>query len=405
MSIDLFYGHNASLRFELPPQALVAHCAAPRGTPIADVALAVSTALSGPLGYPPLARAVVPDDRVVIAVGAGLPQPQVVVGAVVRALVAAGVTPPDITVLGQVEADVAPLASQWPDVRRLVHDPADRRQMAFLGRTSDQMQIMLNRALVDADVVVSIGCLRPTQTLGYNGPAGGLCPAFSDDPTQRRFRAFHCTESARQHAERAREKAAEIAWLLGARFCVQVVPGRGEEILHVLAGDVAAVAERGQPLCDEAWQFDDLAPAGLVVVAVEGGAEQQTWDNVALALGVAAEVAEPGGAIAVCSELASPPGEALQMLAGADSLGEAVQAIRKSPPRDALAALQLARALADHHVYLLSRLPSRDVEELGMVAVSHPGELTHLARSRPSCLLLSGGPHVQTSRCLDKVRG
>ena len=59
-----------------------------------------------------------------------------------------------------------------------------------------------------------------------------------------------------------------IAWLLGARFTVQVVPGRGVEVLHVLAGDLAAVSERGEQLYDQAWRFDDLKPASLVVVAV-----------------------------------------------------------------------------------------------------------------------------------------
>jgi hypothetical protein len=398
MSFDLPYGQGAVLHIELPTPAKVAHCAAPRGRAIADVPRAVSAALVEPLGYPPLVQAVVPGDRVVLALDAGLPHAQAVVSAVMGTLTGAGVAPGDITLLGQAEAVVAPLAPQWPDARRLVHDPADRRQMAFLGRTSDQMQIVLNRALVDADVVILLGCLRGTRTLGYNGPAGGLCPALADEPTQRRFRAFHCTQSPRQHAERAREKSAEIAWLLGARFTVQVVPGRGVEVLHVLAGDLAAVSERGEQLYDQAWRFDDLKPASLVVVAVEGGPAEQTWDNVGLALSSAAEVAEPGGAIAICSELSAPSGEALQKLAGADSLSQAEHEIRKSPPPDAVAALELARALAEHHVYLLSRLPSRDVEDLGMVAVSDASELAHLARSRPSCLLLSGGPFVQMGR-------
>jgi hypothetical protein len=115
-------------------------------------------------------------------------------------------------------------------------------------------------------------------------------------------------------------------------------------------------------------------------------------------------VAEPGGAIAVCSELATPPGQALQLLAAADSLIEAAEAIRRSPPPDALAALELARTLADHPVYLLSRLPSREVEELGMVAVADPAELSHLAATRPTCLLLSGGAYVQASRAAVAAR-
>ncbi len=402
MSIDLRYGRNASVRFDLPPQTPMAHCDAPRGKPISDVGGAVSAALAEPLGYPPLAKAVVPDDHVVIAVGAGLPHAQTVVDMAVRVLVDAGVEPADVTLLGQAEATVTTLGAQWPDARHLVHDPADRRQMAFLGRTGDQMQIVLNRALVDADVVISVGCLRPSQTLGYNGPAGGLSPAFADEPTQRRFRAFHCTPLPRQHAERRAKRPPR------SPGC----SGRGLPSKSCLA--VARISCTCSPATWRRWPSAErsaaMRPGSSTILrpptwswSPSRAAEQQTWDNVCLALSAAADVTQPDGAIAICSELATPAGEALQMLAGADSLAEAEHAIRKSPPADALAALELARALADHHVYLLSRLPSRDVEELGMVAVSHPGELAHLARSRPLCLLLSGGQHVQTSRCLEKV--
>jgi len=397
---SLPYGEKACLRLEAPPHVRITRCGAPLGEAVADVAGAVTGAIAEPLDYPPLARSVVPGDRVTIAVAEGVPHAADAVESIAGTLVSAGVSACDLTVLcasagSGGESGVAALAASCSDARRLVHDPADRRQMAFLARTSDQMPVLLNRALIDADVVVSVGCLRPTRTLGYSGAAGALCPSFSDEPTQRRYRAFHATETPRQHAERAREKAAEIAWLLGARFTVQIVPGRGNDVLEVIAGELAAVASAGQRACDEMWSQDDVEPASLVVAAIEGGPQQQTWDNVGLALAAAGEVAEPGGAIALCTELSTPPGEALQTLAGADSLPEAVQAIRKSMPRDALAALHIARALTEHHVYLLSRLASRDVEELGMVAVSHPDELSHLARSRPSCLLLSGGQNVQ----------
>src|SRR5262245_42876656 len=110
MKIDLFYGSDAWVRFELPPPASLAHCAAPRGRPVGDVSAAASAALAQPLGYPPLAQAVVPGDRVALAVGSGLPQSQAVIGAVAKTLVETGVAPTDITLLAQSETTLAPLA-------------------------------------------------------------------------------------------------------------------------------------------------------------------------------------------------------------------------------------------------------------------------------------------------------
>ena len=48
----------------------------------------------------------------------------------------------------------------------------------------------------------------------------------------------------------------------------------------------------------------------IATVVGEGGV--QTWDNIARALATAANIVEPGGAIALCSELTTPTGVSLR---------------------------------------------------------------------------------------------
>ena len=68
--------------------------------------------------------------------------------------------------------------------------------------------------------------------------------------------------------------------------------------------------------------------------------------------------------------------------------------IRRDNPRDALPALQLARALETSRVYLLSRLDPGLVEDLEMIPIDGPDELVRLAQRNSSCLVLANAVHA-----------
>src|SRR5204862_2307180 len=127
------------------------------------------------------------------------------------------------------------------------------------------------------------GTLRLEDSLGYLGVHGGLYPTFADEAARDRFRA-PISADATVHQRLRREEADEAAWMLGAQLIIQVIPGPGDTVLHVLAGESHAVTKRGKSLCTAAWKFKVPRRASLVVAGVEGGPEQQTWENFARAL-------------------------------------------------------------------------------------------------------------------------
>ena len=185
-----------------------------------------------------------------------------------------------------------------------------------------------------------------------------------------------------------------VAWLLGVNFSVQVVPSAGDGILHVLAGQSDAVRRQCRELYRAAWYRPIAHRAGLVVAAIEGTQRQQTWENLGRVLESASRLVEEEGAIVVCCDLAAAPGPALQRLIGAASREEAVREIRRDNPRDAVPALQLARALETSRIYLLSRLAPELVEDLEMVPVAGPEELVRLTQRSSSCLVLANAVHA-----------
>jgi nickel-dependent lactate racemase len=409
MPAALPYGLTASLALDLSADALVAYCAAPHGESLPDTAAAVAAALANPLEFPALSKATVPGDRIVVTVENELPQTAELVSAVARYLTESGTAPDALTVLcpesSAFDGDHDPrrlLPDTWREqVACEVHDSADTARLGLLGSTHGGEGVYINRTLLDADLVIPIGCLRCEPTIGFHGQHGGLFPTFSNDKTLTRFRKPHTVDHEGEYERRARREIDEVGWMLGVQCTVQVVPGAGESLLDVLAGELHQVYEAGQKRCQAAWNFTVPRRASLVVAAISGGPGQQTWDNLGRALAAAAAIVTDGGAIAICTELATEPGPAVSILAQADDMTDAERQIRRACPRDALSAVALARVIDRAKVYLLSRLDESSVADLGVAPVSNAGEIARLARRHASCTILANAQHARPTALED----
>ncbi|HEV3416439.1 MAG TPA: lactate racemase domain-containing protein, partial [Pirellulales bacterium] len=374
MSI-LRYGANSTLELDIEPVALLADCRAPRGVAVADPVAVLSAALADPLDFPQLRQAVIPGDRVVLALEPELPQAPALVSAVVSSLLEAGAAAADICILHAggatsvtAESSCGRLSGECVEGIEIIgHDPQDRGHLSYLAANEEGEPIYVNRRLFDADVVLPIGCLRLATTPDYFGIHGAVFPTFSDAATLDRFRATVAASEPDEMARR-RKEAQEVAWLLGIMLTIQVVPASAGGVLHVVAGNLDAVERRGSELCKSAWDFEVPRRADLVVAAIEG-VDQQTWENVGRAVAAASRAVADDGAIAICTELEAKPGPALGWLRRARNLPDALRHIRRQHTADAAAAHELAQALQRGRVYLLSRLDESVVEELGMAPV------------------------------------
>ena len=168
------------------------------------------------------------------------------------------------------------------------------------------------------------------------------------------------------------------------------MPGVGESILHVLAGEVEAVGKLGRALCEAAWLYRVPRRASLVVAAIGGGPEQQTWENFARALLAASAVAADDGAIVLCTGLTCAPGPALQQLAKLDDEDErTLRQLRRESSADAVSAALLGNVRQRTRIYLLSGLDEETVEDLGLGYVSCGEEVNHLCQHHESCILMA----------------
>ncbi len=367
---------------------------------VSEVRAQVQAAFACPVGYPPLARATVPDDQIVLALESGTPCLQEIVEGALEALRDSGVEFSDLTLLlsqgGNLQEEMGQLATS-KEITLAVHDPDDEKSGSILGVTKAGRPLRLNRLLCDADFVLSIGvCTLSPDTEPRQGKSNGLFPIFSDRETIERYRAPIATDSPVIRIQRENE-IEESGWLLGLGLTVQVVPSLSDGVAAVLAGEPGAVAEAAAATYRRIWSYQVNQPANLVIATVTGHSSQQTWESIGRTLRAASQVLEPGGAIAIYSELAELPGPSLGRLAGNEDFAAVEREIMRDRFSDSWASLRLCRALQRGPVFLRSQLSTEVVESLGMAPLGSDEELSRLVHKYENCIALDGAQRLLLS--------
>src|SRR5262249_40993540 len=157
--------------------------------------------------------------------------------------------------------------------------------------TKQGRRVYLNRSAVDADQLVVLTGRGYDPLLGYSGAAGALYPALSDEATRQGMCSRPSLNVPGPVMLPIRPEAAEVAWLLGAPFLVQVIEGAGEEITHIVGGSMDAAAE-GQRLLDARWRVQLDEPVRTVVAGMGGDPARHDFGELAQALACAARVVE-----------------------------------------------------------------------------------------------------------------
>ncbi len=407
----LRYGTSSSVELEFDQCTLVAECGNRSPSAVVDVPEQVAHVLDVPTGIPPLSRCLTPSDQIVVALEEGIPGGGQIGASVVEYLAASGIDADGITILRSatdaVDQSNNPLTFLSEELQQRVrlvdHNPADKNALAFLANAKSNSPIWLNRALIDADMVIPIGCVHGRAVPGHFGLHGAVYPTFADLDAQKKFRSPRALGARGRYRRSIVEAVDEVGWLLGVVFTVQVVPGVGDTGQQIVAGEVDAVRRRARGLYRKNWQWEVPHRARIVVAGIEGGPGHQTWRNLARSLVAAMECVEDDGAIVLCCEIAEKPGEAVESLRTCRTRQEAVQKIIDSPPVDALVVAEMVRAMERVDVYLRSGLDPKLLEDLMISPIESDAELNRLINRYPDGILLGNAPLTFTRLAGDPV--
>jgi len=381
---------DEQFELELSDETVVGLWNGPAGVSGEAAAVAVRDALEQPLDFPPVRQAVVPGDRVAIALDSSLGVVGPLLSVLVDLLCQSGVEPGDVTVVASA-GNRARLPDQLPQGIALeLHDPTDQRRLAYLATTNEGRRIYLNRHVTDADVVIPVGRLGYDPILGYRGPWSAIFPSLSNQETRASYRQTLAGDAPEQRTPRPElDETFEVSWLLGTQFHLGLVPGRSG-LAEAWGGLAEPVRDLAIGAVDRLWSFRPPTRAECVVAGIGSPGVPTGIDELVEGLVTASRLVTHGGKIVALSRTQGVIGPSLQRLTDAGDPKNAPAALRghDSDP-DSVAGRRLARVLAWADVYLYSGIDRQVVEDLSMVPIDHLDDARRLVARSSSCLLVS----------------
>ncbi|EMI42398.1 hypothetical protein [Rhodopirellula sp. SWK7] len=301
-----------------------------RSSPRDDSAEAITRlaeiSLQAPVDYPSISDAVLAGDHVALAVDPNVPRVAEVLAGVIQ--VARACEAGRVSIVLWPEASDAcyeSLATRFHNIKDSDEDtdttspePAtgempisvsrhaarDRRELRYVAADADAEAIYLARDLVDADFTIPIVAARAVDAIERLDKTG-VFPMFADASTVHRFQ----NTSSRQTSEGT---ANEIGWLLGVQLLMMVSADAAGSVARILTGTPDAIRDELDTLHSEKGsdtnESETRPRSELIVAALDGDANVQTWSNVARAVIAASRHIEGDGTIVVWSRVNETPG-------------------------------------------------------------------------------------------------
>jgi len=322
MKVHLPYGRQG-LDVELPDHA---HVLLPeRLSPVADPLETVRQALREPIGSPPLAELVHPEDTVAIAFSdITRPTPShILLPAILEVLAAAGVPRQNIALVNGTgmhrpntrEELIGMLGREVVDGYRIVqHDARDRSQHAFLGRNERGAEIWINRDYMEASVRILTGFVEPHIFAGYSGGGKALLPGIAGAEIIMSnhggpMLAHPKATWGQTKGNPVFEEMRQVALATRPTFLLNVTLNERKEITGVFAGDMAQAHDAGIAFAGRAYlrsvpqQFD-------VVLSTNMGypADINLYQSIK-GMSVAGQGVKEGGVVLLVAECAEGMGQ------------------------------------------------------------------------------------------------
>lgn len=245
----------------------------------------------------------------------------------------------------------------------ICHDANDRDSLARLGETRRGTPVWLNRRFVEADLRIVVGNIEPHQFMGFSGGVKSAVIGLGGRETINTNHAWMADPLAQlgRYADNpARQDVEEMGRLAGIHFALNAVLNDRKEIVHVLAGEPEAVMAAGIPLVRDTYQVEVREPFDLLIVSPGGHPKDINVYQAQKALGHAALVSKPGGAIVLAAACPEGSGSAgyEHWVAGIDSHEAVIERFRREGYRiGPHKAFQIARDTLGRRVQWVTDMP------------------------------------------------
>ena len=210
----------------------------------------IATAFQNPVHFPHISQVLYPGDQVAIAADAFTVSRPSLLADIVAEVISVGLDANDVAIL-MLEQErkmyEQPFRDALPEEYRMsicvvAHNPNDPQSLAMLGVAKDDSPILLNRMLVDADVVIPIERYEAAPGMGYFGMQSVIYPRFADAETQKRFLFSEAKRNREKLLATLVAEVGEVAYCLGVTMTVQILADIQDEIQQIIVGDAKTIA-------------------------------------------------------------------------------------------------------------------------------------------------------------------
>ena len=384
ISLSLPYGADKTFALEIEGDRVLAMHAPPE--PIEDLTDEIFDVLETPFDFPALEQAVVPGDKIGIALDRGTPYAATIVAAVWEILQEREINAEDIAIVQPAALVSSPMPdprAELPDdvrdkVTWQIHDPTDEKARGYLASTSAGDRIYLSRLITESDFVLPIGYMGFDSLLGIRGTNSVFYPGLSSAEAVGKCHGQGHRELGPNDERPLRQLVDEISWLLGVQFTIQVVPAANGQVAHVLAGAVESVLQEGKSILRDDWWLRLHERADIVVVSIDDDGMYNDWTRLGAALSTARNLVVDDGKIVVLSDLKPETTDGLRIVQASDSPRDALKPLRTEAPADLISATQIVNAADWANVYWLSQLEGTFVEDLFITPLATETEAARL---------------------------
>ncbi len=252
-----------SLSLSLPEQWELCGVLEPSSLPpCADAQAEVLRALAEPIGAARLSELARPGMKVALVIDDGSrPTPVArILPEAIGALEAAGVQRADMALIPALGLHRAMEAGELrqragmdlADIRTVTHNCDDTEQLRLLGTTSRGTPVWINRAVTEADLVISMGCIEPHLIASFGGGYKNILPGLAGRATVAHNHSLNCSPATfnmvGQPIERnpMRLDLEEGCQMLGNKvWLVNAILNHRKQIVRVVAGDPIAAHRAG----------------------------------------------------------------------------------------------------------------------------------------------------------------
>jgi nickel-dependent lactate racemase len=222
------------------------------------------------------------------------------------------------------------------------HDGHAARDLVDLGTTQRGTPVRVHRCLVETDLVLATGCIRPHYFAGFGAGAKALFPGLAEATAIRTNHRWKTDPHARAgivDGNPCRDDLEEAVRMIQTpTFLLNAVVGPDERVHAAVAGDVFAAFRVGADIA-RPWFTVSARPAPLVIASDALPVSASLYQAAKIAAAAAPLVA-PGGALVVAAECADGIGPL-------DTVNEAIFRIGVLPRLPERARLVLVSALSE----------------------------------------------------------